>query len=102
METPVSRVVAHQRQVLGFMLDALGLRHAHEEIQRLERIEELERTVTALSAETHALRAQNRRLRAEVRELERELYPEAAELEAWEREVDSRIAHERDRQAERI
>ena len=49
-----------------------------------------------------ALRAENRRLRAEVRELERELYPEAAEIEAWEREVDGRIAHERDREAESV
>lgn len=100
METPVSRVVAHQRQVLGFMLDTLGLRHAPEEAARRARIDESERAVATLSAENLALRTENRALRSEVSELERELYPEAAEIDAWEREVDSRIAHERE--AERI
>ena len=95
MENPTNRVAEHQRQALDFMLDALGLRHAHDEVVRRDRIAELEETLTAL-------RAENRALLAEVRELERELYPEATELEAWEREVDSRIAGERDRQAERI
>ena len=100
METPVSHVVDHQRQVLGFMLDTLGLRHAHDEATRRARIDELERAVAALGTENHALRTENRALRSQIRELERELCPEAAEIDAWEREVDSRIAHERE--AERI
>jgi hypothetical protein len=51
MEAPVSRVVDHQRQVLGFMLDTLGLRHAHEEATRRARIDESERAVATLSGE---------------------------------------------------
>ena len=93
METPVSHVVDHQRQVLGFMLDTLGLRHAHDDATRRARIDELERAVAALGTE-------NRALRSQIRELERELCPEAAEIDDWEREVESRIAHERE--AERI
>ena len=92
MENPSNRVAEHQRQTLDFMLDSLGLRHAHDEVVRRDRIAELETTAAALRAENHALRA-------EVRELERQLYPLEAEIDAFEREMDSRLALVRERAA---
>ncbi len=92
METPITRVAEHQRRTLDFMLDSLGLRHAHDEVVRRDRVAELEGTVTAL-------RVENRALRDEVRELEHQLYPIEAEVAAFEREMDGRLALERERAA---
>ena len=92
MESPITRVAEHQRRTLDFMLDSLGLRHAHDEVVRRDRIAELEGTVTALSAE-------NRALRAEVRELEHQLYPLESEIAAFEHETDGRLAVEHERAA---
>ena len=50
MENPINRVAENQRRTLDFMLDSLGLRHAHDEIVRRDRIAELETTVAALAA----------------------------------------------------
>ncbi|TMB95055.1 MAG: hypothetical protein E6J42_10935 [Chloroflexi bacterium] len=93
MDDPINHVAQEQRRALGFMLDSLGLRHAHDEVARRERIAELERTVTALLAENSALRA-------EARELEHQLYPLESEIAAFEREMDGRLALERERAAE--
>ena len=93
MENPINRVAEHQRQTLDFMLDSLGLRHAHDEVVRRDRVAELEMTVAALGAE-------NRALRTEVRELEHQLYPLESEIAAFEHEMDGRLALERERAAE--
>jgi len=92
MENPINRIAEHQRRTLDFMLDSLGLRHAHDEVVRRDRIAELETTVSALGAE-------NRALRTEVQELEHQLYPLEAEIDAFEREMDGRLALVRERTA---
>ena len=76
METPISRVIEHQRKALDFMLDALGLRQAYEEVSRLPETKEIERAVAALEVESDVLRA-------EMREREHALGSEA-ELNAGE------------------
>jgi predicted RNase H-like nuclease (RuvC/YqgF family) len=93
MENPINRVAEHQRRTLDFMLDSLGLRHAHDEVVRRDRIAELEGTVATL-------RAENRALRAEVQALEQQLYPLESEIAAFEREMDGRLALEHERAAE--
>ena len=49
----------------------------------------------ALDAE----RAESRELREQVKEMELRLDPDGAETEAWDREMESRLARERERQA---
>ena len=91
MDQPIDHVHDHQRRALDFMVGALGLRPAAGDATRLI---ELSHTVRALIAE-------NRRLRRELKELEAKLDPEAAEAEAFGREMDSRLAGERDAKYER-
>ena len=93
METPITRIAEHQRRTLDFMLDSLGLRHAHDEVVRRDRVAELETTVAALGAE-------NRALRAEVLQLEHQLYPLESEIAAFEHEMDGRLVLEHERAAE--
>ena len=93
MENPINRIAEHQRRALDFMLDSLGLRHAHGEVVCRDRMAELETSVAALGAE-------NRALRTEVRELEHQLYPLESEIAAFEREMDGRLALERECAAE--
>ena len=93
MENPINRIAEEQRRALGFMLHTLGLRHAHDEVVRRDRMAELEETVTALPVE-------NRALRAEVRAIEHQLYPLESEIAAFEHEMDGRLALERERAAE--
>lgn len=95
MDTNGHRIANHQRQALDFMLDALGLQHARDEAYRGARLLELEQQVGALLGE-------NRRLRQRVTQLEHELNPDEAELEALQREIDSRLAGERERRADDI
>ena len=95
MDTRNNGIGAHQRQVLDFMLDALGLQHVRDEAHRAARLMELEQQVPALVSE-------NRRLRRRVAELERELNPDEAELEAFQRAIDSRLAGERERRLDDI
>jgi hypothetical protein len=61
METPISRVIEHQRKALDFMLDALGLREAYEAVSRLPETRELERAAAALETELEALGAPRER-----------------------------------------
>ena len=90
MEPSTTTTVAeHEQRALTFMLDALGL-PAGDETRLAARVVELEHTVTALLGE-------NRRLRREVLELQNELDPDGVALEAFDREVDSRIAAARER-----
>ena len=84
MDAPNNTIASHQRQALDFMLDALGLQHVRDEAHRAARLLELEQQMPALLSE-------NRRLRVRVVQLERELNPDEAELEALQREIDSRI-----------
>ena len=93
MENPIIRIADHPRAALDFMLDSLGLCHVHDEVVRRDRIAELEATVAALGAE-------NRALRAAVQELERQLYPLEAEIDAFEHEMDGRLALVRERTTE--
>ena len=93
MDNPIHHVAQEQRRALDFMLDSLGLRHAHDEIVRRDRIAELEMTAAAL-------RAENRALWTEVQELEWQLYPLEAEIDAFEREMDRRLALVRERAAD--
>ena len=95
MDTRNNGIGAHQRQVLDFMLDALGLQHVRDEAHRAARLMELEQQVPALLSE-------NRRLRRRVAELERELNPDEAELEALQREIDNRIDAARERRLDDI
>lgn len=76
METPISRVIEHQRKALDLMLDAVGLRQAYEEVSRLPETKEIERAVAALEVETDVLSA-------EIRDREHALGSEA-ELNAGE------------------
>ena len=89
MSVPISRLEEQQCRVLAFALDRVFGRPADPAPTR----EELERTVTAL-------RAENVALRREVRELERALYPDDADLEAFEREMHRRPAGARWRGAD--
>lgn len=93
MERPITPVADHEQRALTFMLDALGLPPAADEVRLAARVVELEHTVSALLAE-------NRRLRREVLELQHELDPDAVALEAFDREVDNRIDAARERGAD--
>ena len=95
MDTRNNSIATHQRQALDFMLDALGLQHVRDEAHRAARLMELEQQVPALVSE-------NRRLRLRVAQLEHELNPDEAELDALQREVDSRVGGERERRLDDI
>jgi uncharacterized membrane protein YccC len=90
LASPINPVADGQRRALSFMLDAVGLPAPPDDAALAIRVIELEHTVTALLAE-------NRRLRREVLELQHELDHEAVALEAFDREVDSRIDAARER-----
>jgi hypothetical protein len=92
MESPTT-VADQQQHALTFMLNTLGLPPAPDAGRLAARIVELEHTVTALLGE-------NRRLRREVLELQHELDPDDIALEAFDREVDSRIEAARERDDE--
>ncbi len=89
MSVPISRLEEQQCRTLAFALDHVFGRPAESAPTR----EELERTVATL-------RSENATLRAEIRELERELYPADADIDAFEREIDSRVAGEREREVD--
>ena len=84
MESPTTVAEQQQQHALTFMLHTLGLPPAPDTGRLAARVVELEHTVTALLGE-------NRRLRREVLELQHELDPDDVALEAFDREVDSRI-----------
>ena len=83
MDITMSRVEERQLRALGFALDRV---FAPPQAPTREALEE------ALAA----ARAENRALRARVRELERELCPDEADLDAYEQEMESRLAHARE------
>ena len=85
MSVPISRLEEQQCRVLAFALDHVFGRPAEPAPSR----EELERTVATL-------RSENATLRAEILELERQLYPADVDIDAFEREIDSRVAGERE------
>jgi hypothetical protein len=60
METPISRVIEHQRKALAFMFDALGLRSAYEAVSRLPETRELDRAAAALEADVETLATPSR------------------------------------------
>jgi len=55
MDTPMSQVAEHQRRALDFMLDALGLRQAYEEVAGLSETRALQDVVAALELDDAAL-----------------------------------------------
>jgi hypothetical protein len=60
METPINRVIEHQRKALDFMLDALGLREAYGAVSRLPERRELERAAAVLETEIETLATSSR------------------------------------------
>lgn len=91
MDHVADRITDHQRRVLNFALDALGLQHARPETERTLSEILLRQTVVALHAE-------NRALRTRLDALERQIYPGDPDLDALEREVEHRVARDRARQ----
>ena len=91
MDHAADHIADRQRRVLDFALDALGLQHARPETERTLSEILLRQTVVALCAE-------NRVLLARVEMLERQLYPDDADLDALEREVDCHAGRDRVRQ----
>ena len=89
MSVPISRLEEQQCRALAFALDHVFGRPAEPAPTRGE----LERAVVAL-------RSENATLRAEIRELERALYPADTDIDAFEREIDSRVAGEREREVD--
>ncbi len=85
MEIPASQVEEQQMRALAFALDRVFAPAAAPP------------TRAELEVALAAVRAENRLLRARVRELERALHPDEAELEAYEREMERRLAGERER-----
>ena len=99
MGMPIDPIEALQVQVLAYALEKLDLPNRSRTAAVLDSgsgmaeplpPSEIERAVVALRAENHALRA-------EIRDLERRLYPSAAKLEAWERELENRRREARGR-----
>jgi hypothetical protein len=94
---------AAHRLARRYVRDGLSFWDAIEEASRLDPVVGIARFMSsalyqvekALAAE----RAESRELRAEIKELERRLDPDAAASEAWDREMESRLARERERQA---
>lgn len=86
-----------------YVEDGLSFWNALEEASRLDPASGIQRFMSSvlyqLEKALAAERAESRELRAEVKELERRLDPDAAESEAYEREMESRLARERERQA---
>jgi hypothetical protein len=87
MSLPISRLEQQQCRALSFALDQVFLRTP------APTREDLERTVAALCEE-------NATLRAQIRALEPELYPDEADLEPFEAELESRLAGESTREVE--
>ena len=82
MGVTMSRSEEQQLRALGFALDRV---FAPPPAPTREALEEARA----------AARAENRALRARVRALEHELYPDEADLGAYEREMESRLARAR-------
>lgn len=55
MDTSANRAAEHQRRALDFMLDALGLRQAYEEVARLPETRALQDAVAAFELDEAAL-----------------------------------------------
>jgi uncharacterized protein YlxW (UPF0749 family) len=94
---------AAHRLARRYVRDGLSFWDALQEASRLDPAQGIERFKTSalyqLERALEAERAESRELRAEIKELERRLDPDAAESEAYEREMESRLARERERQA---
>ena len=94
---------AAHRLARRYVQDGLSFWDALEEASRFDPASGIQRFMSsALYQLEKALateRAESRELRAEIVELERRLDPDAAESEAYEREMESRLARERERQS---
>ena len=103
MGAETDRFEAAHRLARRYVRDGLSFWEALEEASRLDPVVGIERFKTSalyqLEKALAAERAESRDLREQVRELERRLDPFAAESEAHEREIESRLARERERQA---
>ena len=94
---------AAHRLARRYVRDGLSFWEALEEAARLDPVVGVARFMSSalyqLEKALAAERAESRDLRAEIKELERRLDPDAAESEAQEREIESRLARERERQS---
>ena len=99
----LDRYDAAHRLARRYVEDGLSFWEALEEAARLDPPSGIQRFMSSalyqLEKALAAERAECRDLRAEVKELERRLDPDAAESEVYERETESRLARERERQA---
>ena len=86
-----------------YVRDGLSFWEALEEASRLDPAQGIERFKTSalyqLEKALAAERAESRALREQVKEIERRLDPYAAETEAYEREMESRLTRESERQS---
>ena len=85
---------AAHRLARCYVRDGLSFWDAIQEAARLDPVGGIEAFKT--SAMYQLERAESRELRAEIKELERRRDPAAAESEAYEREMESRLALERE------
>ena len=94
---------AAHRLARRYVRDGLSFWEALEEASRLDPDVGVARFMSSalyqLEKALAAERAESRELREQVEQLERRLDPDAAEDEAREREIESRLARERERQA---
>ena len=94
---------AARRLARRYVQDGLSFWDALEEASRLDPAVGIQRfmssTLYQLEKALAAERAECRELREQVKGLERRLDPDVAESEAYEREMESRLARERERQA---
>lgn len=94
--------MAH-RLARRYVRDGLSFWEALEEASRLDPDSGIRRFMSSalyqLERAMAVERAEGEALRAEIKELERRLDPEAAESEAQDREIESRLARESERQA---
>ncbi|MGH7335076.1 MAG: hypothetical protein ACREKS_20510 [Candidatus Rokuibacteriota bacterium] len=85
MDHATNHVADHQRSVLAFALDTLGLQQARPEAERALNELRLRQVVVAL-------RTENQTLRTRLDALERQLYPGDADLDAVLRQNHVRLA----------
>jgi predicted RNase H-like nuclease (RuvC/YqgF family) len=88
-----------------YVLGGLSFWDALTEAARLDSCSGIETfkssAIYQLEGAVETLRAENRELRAELKDLEQKLDPSDAEAEAFEREMESRLAREREVEGER-
>jgi len=105
MGVPTDQFEAVRQLARRYVWDGLTFWDALGEAARLDPRHGIEAfkssAIYQLEKAVATLRAENAELRAEIKEREHRLDPFAAEEEAFEHEMESRLAHEREVEAER-